>query len=370
MNSNISLGKIFGIEIKIHYSWFIIFFLIIYTLTNYFSQTQNWSYSASFLAGILTAIFLFASILFHELTHSYVGIKNKTPIRSISLFVFGGVAQMTKEPPGPFAEFKMAISGPLFSLFLFILFWILSKLPLGTYLPVIFSYLSIMNLILVLFNLIPAFPLDGGRVFRSIAWSGFKDLKKATFWASRISQGIAFLIIFLGFIWIFEGNLIQGVWFIFIGWFLIQAAELSFKQVLIKDSLSKIPVSEIMNRDIKVISPEQNLQEVKTDFFNFQQGGFPVAEKGKILGIVTVEDIRKVLKEDLNRKKVKEVMTPASRLITIKPADSAYEALDKMTKYNIGRLPVVDDGKLLGLITRASLLFVLSLIEEGDHDTR
>ena len=368
MNNSIYIGKILGIEIKIHYSWFIIFLLVVSTLSEFFSQTQGWSISVSIIIGAISALLIFASILSHEIAHSFIGIRNKVPIKSISLFVFGGVAQIGKEPSSPFVEFKMAISGPLFSLALAAVFWFLTKLPLGAYLPPLFAYLAITNFILVLFNLIPAFPLDGGRVFRSILWSGFKDLKRATFWASKISSGFAFLIIILGFLEILSKNYIGGIWLIFIGWFLIQAAEMSFRQVLVKQSLSKIKISEIMNREFKTLSPNKRLQDAKRDFFNFQQGGFPVVEKDKLVGIITVEDIRKVLEENLAIKKVKDVMTPISKLVTISPAGTAFDAVDKMTKYNIGRLPVVADGKLLGLVTRASLLFVLSLIEEGDHN--
>lgn len=361
MKEAISLGKIFGIEIKIHSSWFIIFFLVTFSLFSYFSTFYHFPFYLSLPLGLFGALFLFASILSHELCHSLIAQKEKIPTKSITLFVFGGVAQITKEPETPFVEFKISIFGPLSSFSLSLFFWLLSLIPISIYFQAVFGYLALINLILGLFNLVPAFPLDGGRIFRSILWARFKNIKKATKIASSVSQVFAFLLIAFGFYQILTGNFIGGLWMIFIGWFLIEAASFSFRQVVIKNVLSKIKVAEIIKKEVKTVKKDENLEDLALYFLQYPFEGFMVKEGQKIKGIITLADLQKIERELWKKTKAEEVMTKVSRIISIKPANTAYEALSKMLRYDIDRLPVIDDGKLLGLVERASIISALSL---------
>lgn len=363
MNGAIRIGKIIGIEIRIHYTWFIVFFLVVWSLAGYYfpHQFPEWGWVTNWTLGIIATILLFASVLFHELSHSYIGRRNNVVIKRITLFVFGGVAEMEEGPQKPSAEFKMAVAGPISSLFLAGIFWIITQFPLGVYVGTVSYYLFFINGILAIFNLLPAFPLDGGRILRSALWAKFHDIRKATMWAVSVSKFLALLLIFWGLAGIFFGNLIGGLWIAFIGWFIIQAAEASYKQLVLKGILSKVIVSDIMETEVPCVDPGISIQKIANDFFlQYKQGGFPVCDKETLLGMVTLEDVKKIPKESWPRVKVKEIMTKAKDLETVSPQDNAFDALMKMTKRKVGRLPVIKDGKFLGLVTRNSIIFTIS----------
>lgn len=357
------IGKILGIELRIHYSWFVIFLLVSFSLADQFQTVKNWPFSISFGLGLISSLLLFVSIFLHELTHSFFAQRAKIPIKSITLFVFGGVAQILKEPETPFVEFKISILGPFASLFLALLFFTFSRLPFGAYFQEVFFNLSSINLLLVGFNLIPAFPLDGGRIFRSILWALTKNLKKATRWSTLLSHFFAFLLILIGFIQIFRGNLIGGLWLSFIGWFLIQAAEISFRQVLIKETLSKIKVSEIMTKDLKTIEDDKTLDDCFSQFLYFGQSELFVCQKEEIIGIITLADLKKVPKEDWSKKIVASLMTPKSKFTSVSPSASAFSALRKMSQKQIEKLPVISKGKIVGLLTQACIILALRTME-------
>lgn len=366
MNHAIRLGKIIGIEIRIHYTWFIVFFLVVWSLAGHYfpHQFPEWGWVTNWTLGIVATILLFASVLFHELSHSYIGRRNNVVIKRITLFVFGGVAEMASQPQKPSAEFKMAIAGPISSLFLAGIFWVVTQFPLGVYVGTVSYYLFFINGILALFNLLPAFPLDGGRILRSALWAKFHDIRKATMWAVRISKFLALLLIFWGLAGIFFGNLVGGLWIAFIGWFIIQAAEASYKQLVLKGVLSGVLISDIMDTEVSCASPGISIQKIADDFFlQYKQGGFPICDKETLLGMVTLEDVKKIPKEKWPRVKVKEIMTKAKDLQTVSPKENAFDALMKMTKRNVGRLPVIKDGKFLGLVTRNSIIFTISFKE-------
>jgi Zn-dependent protease len=248
---SITIGKLSGITINIDYSWFFIFLLVTWSLAvNYFpSVFPDWSIAQSIAAGLITSLLFFASVLAHELGHSITAQKHGIPVSSITLLIFGGLASITREPERPGIEFKIAIAGPLTSIVLGIIFWVLYFfLPSPSFDGVakIAFWLGWMNLVLAAFNLLPGFPLDGGRVLRAIIWKVSKNPNKATQWVSNIGKAIAYLMIAAGIVLMFTGNIINGLWLAFIGWFLSNAASGSSRRVSVQHELQKYTVAELM----------------------------------------------------------------------------------------------------------------------------
>jgi Zn-dependent protease/predicted transcriptional regulator len=363
MHNSFSIGKIKNIEIKIHYSWFLILVLIIWSLAEFYfpSQYPDWGQWTYWVSASIAAFLLFFSVLFHEFSHSLVGRRSKIIVKSITLFVFGGVAEMLTEPKKPGAEFKMAAAGPIASFFLAGVFWIISRMPIGLTGAAISYYLFLINGILATFNLVPAFPLDGGRIFRSILWVKYRDLGRATRQAVKVSKLFVLFLIFWGIEMFFENNFLSGIWMMFLGWFLYQAAEGSLRGRLIEETLSRVKITEIMDTGFKSVDSKITLDKLADFFLLYKQGGFPVTENGKIAGMVTLEDIREVPRKKWSETKVNEIMTKVENLQILRLADNAYDAFLKMTNYDLGRLPVVDDGKIVGLVTRNSIIFVLAV---------
>jgi len=358
MNSDLirgswKIGRIMGIPIRVHYSWIIVFGLITWSLsTYYFPKAAPELPAASYwLKGVLAALLLFASVGFHELSHSYIAMKYKISIVSITLFIFGGVAQMKGEPPHPKAEFRIAIAGPLSSFLLAGLFYLFSTGTEGG-VRALFSYLAQINFIIAVFNLIPGFPMDGGRVLRSIVWQKSRDFFYATKKASGIGQKIALLFIFLGVFSIFAG-VPGGLWIMLIGWFIYMAAQTSFQQATLQEALSGIKVGDIMTTDIVYLKPNISIDEAVNDFFlRYGFGGFPVVDNGRFLGFVTLKEIKNIPREQWEKKAVSEIVVPHEKKREISPEASVTNALEVMIKENVGRLAVIEEGRILGLITR------------------
>lgn len=363
MSNSFCIGKIKDIEIRIHYSWFLIFFLIVWSLAEFYfpSQHPGWARLVYWISSAIAAFYLFLSIIFHELCHALIAKGSKIIVKSITLFVFGGVAEMTTEPKKPFYELKMAVAGPIASSFLAGVFWLASKSPIGLTGAAIAHYLFIINGLLAIFNLMPAFPLDGGRILRSVLWAFYRNLGQATRQAVRISKFFILFLILLGIKMFLEKNFLGGIWVVFISLFLFQAAEGSLKSRMIEETLSKVKITKIMDAGFKSVSPGLTLDELADFFLSHKQGGFPVTENGKLVGMITLEDLRETPREKWAKIKVKEVMTGLDNLQVLQVTENAYDAFLKMTNYDIGRLPVVDDGKLVGLVTRNSIILVLAL---------
>src|SRR5208283_89434 len=262
---NVPLGRILGIPIGLDYSWFVIFALLTWMLaTNYYpAEFKDWPLLLYWLMGAVTAVTLFVSVLLHELGHSAVALRYKIPVRSITLFLFGGVAQIGAEPPSAIAEFLIAAAGPLVSLALAVLFYAVQPLVAGIEpLLGLAKYLAYINLALVLFNLIPGYPLDGGRVFRAIVWSITGSMRRATLIAANVGRFFAFLLIFIGVWQIFTGNFGNGVWIAFIGWFLDNAASAQVHQVMFQSLLAGHKVSQAMSTHCATVSADLTLQEL------------------------------------------------------------------------------------------------------------
>jgi Zn-dependent protease/CBS domain-containing protein len=372
MNRSIYIGTIFGIPIKVNYSWFIVFFLVTWTLAqDYFPSVLPSSPTLSYwLISIVASLLLFATLLAHELSHSVIAIKNGLPIRGITLFVFGGVAQMSREPQSPEVEFKMAAAGPLCSFGLSLIFYIfaifLNRLHCPLIIVKLFDYLSFINLAVAIFNLIPGFPLDGGRILRAAIWSIMGDVKKATRVASTFGKMFAYFIMALGFFYLFYGVILSGIWLIFIGFFLQEAASTSYQQVALKNDLSGYKVRDIMAKDIISVSADISLLSLVDDyFFRFRFTSFPVTAGEDIVeGIVTIHSVKDIPKELWPETKVGQIMIPIDRSLVISADADAYEAMTMMAGNKSGRLMVISGGKLIGMISQRDILRLFEVKED------
>ena len=347
------IGTVMGIPIRVHFSWLIVFGLITWSLSTYYfpNAAPDLPTASYWTKGALAALLLFASVVFHELAHSFVAKKYKISIKSITLFVFGGVAQMLGEPPHPKAEFRIAIAGPLSSFLLSALFFFLSMNGAGG-IKALFSYLAQINLMIAVFNLIPGFPMDGGRVLKSAIWSKTKNFYYATQKASSIGRKIALFFIFFGIFSLFT-RMPGGLWLMLIGWFLYTAAQASYQQSTLQESLSGIKVKDIMVKDIVTLSSSMTVDEaVNAYFLRYGYGGFPVIEDGKFLGIVTLKEIKEVPRENWSKVKVSDVFVPHSTRWQVASEEDIMKALELMITEDKGRIAVTKNEGIIGLITR------------------
>ena len=362
LRGSLVLGAIRGIPIRIHFTWLIIFGLLSWSLASgYFPQRYpDLPITAYWIKAIIAALFLFGSVLVHELMHALMAQKLRVPIAGITLFALGGVSEMKQEPPSPSAEFLIAIVGPLASLVLAGFFWLvwraLERESPDPSFAAIALYLVGLNTVVAVFNLLPAFPLDGGRILRSIIWGITKNLKKATYLATRIGRAFAYLLITFGAVSLFVGAGFQGIWMALIGFFLLQGAQASYTQVVLKEALAGIAVRDIMVQKVMTVAPNLSVRELIQDYFlTYGYGGFPVVENGQVLGLVSLGDVKKVSPTDYDRLTVREVMTPLSERLTIAPEDDVSVAFQRMAEEELGRLVVMERGRMFGLVTKTGL---------------
>jgi Zn-dependent protease len=368
LTEGISIGKAFGIPLRLHYSWFIVFVLITWSLAYNFLQVySHWGLAISIVAGVITSLLFFGSVLAHELLHSLVARAAGIPIHSITLFIFGGVSQMVEEPKKPQVEFRMALAGPLTSLvlggiFLAIWYWLGD---LSEFVKAISFWLGWINIALAAFNLVPGFPLDGGRVLRSLIWWQSQDLRRATRIASNVGRAIGFLLILVGIALIFFGNWINGLWLAFIGWFLENAASSSYRQLALQDILKGHRVSELMTRDCPTIPPQITIQQlVNEQILTSGRRCFPVVQNDHVLGLITIHDIKGIPREQWHTKTAGEVMTHFANLKSVSPDEDLATVLKILTEQNINQLPVVKDDNIVGMIARDNLLSFISVRSE------
>ncbi|MFC1511218.1 site-2 protease family protein [Candidatus Margulisiibacteriota bacterium] len=375
MRKSFKLITLFDIPIEINFTWFIILGLVIFTLARgYFPFTNpELTPATHWLMAFLAAFLLFASLLAHELSHSLVAVKHQLPIHGITLFIFGGVAHMEKEPSSPKVEFWMAIAGPAMSFSLAAMFFLLSQFIYRLGLPTAFSsitnYVFILNVVVGVFNLIPGFPLDGGRVLRAVLWHFYKDLKKATAIASSLGKLFAFILIGFGFLNLFSGSFISGIWFIFIGLFLQEAAEVSYRQVLMRKMLSGVKVEALMTKDVITVPASITLDKlVDNYFFKFRHASFPVMEDDAILGLVTLHDIKEVAKFKWNQTPAREIMIPISHHLVITEQADAMDAMAKLANNGIHRALVIKDTKLIGILSQKDIMRLFEFKAEVEKD--
>ena len=373
MNGAINLGKIFGIQIRLHYSWFIIFALLVVSLVS-----PDWDSGFAWGIGIITCILFFASVVAHEMSHSLVGRANGIPVSSITMFIFGGMAMMTKEAARPGAEFKMAAAGPVCSAILgaiSLLIWMFA--PLHPLVATMFAWLMYMNFALAVFNLIPGFPLDGGRIFRAFLWRRSGDFRGATRLATRVGQGVAYVFIGGGIAIVilsqffpsqvpFGLNWFSGVWIAFIGWFLLNAAQSSYRQTEWREALRRFTASQVMTGGYPVVPPGVTLSRlVEEHIFPSAHRLFWVAgEEEKVAGVLPLDAVKKVPRDKWSMTAVRDIMKPLTQLDSVSPDTGALEVLEKMNATNADQVLVLAGGRIKGLVTRENLMGFLRVHSE------
>jgi len=370
---SLPIGKIFGISIRLHYSWFIIFALITWALAaNYFPAVHpTWSLTLKIGAGLITSLLFFGSVLLHELMHSLVALKEGIPIQSITLFILGGVSQMTSEPGSAKDEFRMAGAGPLSSLILGgIFFGIYFGLKgysneAAQFAAAIAYYLGLINVALGIFNLIPGFPLDGGRVLRSLIWWRNGNLKKATRISSNIGRVVGFILIFGGIWLIFTGNFFNGIWLALIGWFLESAALGSYRQMLVQDLLKGHTASDAMSRECTIVRPDISVDHLVNEIvLKTGRRCFPISSGSRVEGMITMDNVRSVPRDKWNSTTVRDAMTPMDKLKTVKPDEDLITVLQIMSQNDINQVPVIENNKVVGMVGRDNLINFMNTMAE------
>ncbi len=367
MKSSLRLIRIAGIDIGIHYSWLVIFVLLSVTLSvGVFPQLYpEWDTTTYWVVGILVTLLLFVSVLLHELAHSFVARARGIPVHSITLFILGGVSNIEEEPEEPKVEFSMAIVGPLSSLVLAGIFWGLLQLVEDRQSPVagVLTYLALINFVLAIFNLLPGYPLDGGRVLRSILWGRTGNLVMATNIAATVGQAMGWGLIAFGLLQLFVGN-VGGIWLAFIGWFLSTSADASRRDLTMREQLKGVRVSEVTGAGPEGISPDATIAELVSRVFRGEhRRAVPVCRDNQVLGIVTVTDVRELPRDQWERTSVRDIMT-REPLYSVSPRDDLNAAMSLITKHDVNQVLVMDDTTCAGLVNRADILNYLQLSQE------
>jgi Zn-dependent protease/CBS domain-containing protein len=368
MESSFRLGRIAGIEIGVHYTWLLAFGLVTWSLAhNMFPASYpRWDQRTYWLVAAIAALLLFGCVLVHELSHSFVARARGMPVAGITLFIFGGVSHIRGEAEKPGDEFWMALVGPLSSFGLAALAWLLLSAMGGGRSPLaaVLEYLAYVNVLLGVFNLIPGFPLDGGRVLRSLLWAVMHDLRRATRIATRIGQAVAYLFILGGIALSFQGALLNGIWLIFIGWFLLNAAEASYRQLAVP-RLQYRPVRALMQTRPVVVPVDLSVADLVEQYM-LGQGlrAVMVADDGRIAGLVSLTDVKKLPPDQWPGTPLRAVMTPSAHLVVVTPETSLQEALARLAERDVNQLPVVSEGSLVGMLSRADVIGFLQIYQD------
>ena len=365
MRPNITFGRLFGIEIGLHYSWFLIALLIVLSLTGQFSAThKEWGLGIIWSISILTALLFFAALLAHEMSHALVARSRGISTRSITLFALGGVASIEQEPRDPKTEFWVGIIGPISSAVIgtvclgiaWTAGWIPGATP-GTPVQAMLVWLGYINLLLAAFNMIPGFPLDGGRILRAVIWWITGNGARSTRLAARIGQFVALCFIAVGIFRFFGGEGFGGLWIAFIGWFLMQAAGASVMQTQLTTDLTGVRVSDVMSRDCAMVNGRWNLQTfVDEELLRSGRRCFLVDMDGDVVGLITPHEIKAVERQRWPYTTVADVMLPIDQVHTVTPSTPVMEALETMGRDDVNQLPVMSNHHVEGVITRGNVL--------------
>ncbi len=392
MRRGFQIGKLFGIKIRVDWSWLLIFLLVTWNMSTAFGNLHDtWSTGLRWGLAVVAALLFFASVLAHEMAHSLIAQAQGVPVRSITLFLFGGVSDIQEEPDSPSGEFWMAILGPITSLVIGTVLTLAVAVTAGLQLssatsamqsleqlgPIstMFMWLGSINITLGIFNLIPGFPLDGGRVLRSILWAIIGDLRRATRWASYVGQAIAWLMILGGIsmtfgasIPFFGSGVSSGLWLIFIGWFLNSASSKSYRRVVIQDILEDVQVTQMMCKNPPTVAPDVSVHTlINEHIMKSDDHAFPVLEDGDLIGLVTLDDVRSVRNSERESKSVRQIMTPADQLSTLNVSDDAGDAFMSLAHRDVRQLPVLNErSELQGLLRRRDVVKWLQLHSELD----
>jgi Zn-dependent protease/predicted transcriptional regulator len=372
LRSQIKLGRVFGIEIGLHYSWFLIALLIVYSLTSQFrASNPGWGDQVILIMAIATAILFFVSLLLHELAHSLVATSHGLPVREITLFALGGVSQIEKNPTSAKLEFWMAFVGPLTSMVIGGVCVALARVigqPKTDPWTAMLLWLGYINFTLGVFNLIPGYPLDGGRVLRAIIWWKTGNANRSTRLAAKTGQVVAFGFIAVGIYEFFSGAGFSGLWIAFIGWFLLQAAKESDMQVGLSDALKGVRVADVMTRDCTTVEGWLNVQNfVEEKLLHTGQRCFVVMDKGEVAGLVTPHEVKQVERAKWPYTTLHDIMRPLEDLQSVAPDAPLMSALEAMSRLDVNQLPVISNHHLEGVLSRANVLGYLQTHAELRH---
>ena len=379
--SGFRIGKLFGIQIRIDWSWLLIFALVSWSLAVSFGQAhQNWTLAGQWGVAVLASLLFFGSVLAHELAHSLVARARGVPIRNITLYLFGGVSNIQREPKSPFGELIITVVGPLVSLILGAFFLIMgagyfsfSNITIANSgllsqtgpVTTILLWLGSVNILVGLFNLIPGFPLDGGRIVRSLLWKLTNDLRKATQWASGLGQIVAWMIIFSGIAMLFGfqipvlgAGFFNGIWLILIGWFLQNAAVNSYRRIVIQDILEDISVEQVMSTQVPTVAANISVENLIDNYImKTDNRAFIVYDGDRSVGLVTIDDVSNVAPNARALTIVEDIMTPSEKLEVISPNEEASDAFYSLQEKNIRQLPVVTgNNAIVGLLRRKDII--------------
>jgi Zn-dependent protease/predicted transcriptional regulator len=364
----IHLFTILGFDVSIDFTWLFLAVLVTWSLARGLFPVWfgNYSTATYWWMGAAGALGLFLSIVFHEFWHSIVARRFGLPMKGITLFIFGGVAEMEEEPENAKTELLMAIAGPLSSVVLGGIFLLIFKLGTATGWPEpvngVLVYLGWLNLVLAVFNMLPAFPLDGGRVLRSILWFARGNLRWATRVASAVGSGFGMFLIVLGLLSFISGGFITGIWYFLIGLFIRAAALTSYRQVLVRNALSGETIAHFMQPDPVTVPPSTSIRDlVDNYFYRYHYKMFPVADDGTLTGCISSSEVKNIPREQWNSLRVQDVLVPCSVDTTVSPGTDAMKALSLMNRTGRSRLMVVDGDHLVGVITLKDMLKFLNL---------
>ncbi len=365
------IATVFDIPIKIDPSWLFIIVLLSWTLGHgYFPRMYMGLEPAVYwLLGVAAALLLFFSVLLHELGHALMAKKSGTAVGGITLFMFGGVSELAEEPKTAGGEFKITVAGWLVSGVLAVVFLGLSRLFSGQteqsfIMVALLQYLALANGVLFVFNAIPGFPLDGGRMLRAALWKFTGSLRKATYWASSVGAGFGTLLIVFGLVHFFYGQMLAGVWYALIGMFLRSAAKASYQQVLVRRALEGVPIEDLMTSHVVTAPPDASLSGlVDSHFMKYHFHSLPVLRDGQLLGLLTMRDIKEVAEEDRSRVTAADLVEgkPDKMPPILSPEDDAMDAMAALTASGWGRAPVLQDGQLVGIVSRRDLMHFLAV---------
>jgi len=374
-NRKLKLFRLFGFEVGIDATWIVLAILVAWSLsTGYFPfKFQNLSTRQYWIMGIIGAVGLFVSIVAHEFCHSLVARRTGVPMKGITLFIFGGVAEMNAEPRSARDEFLIAVVGPISSFVMAAIFYGLNRLGQTAGWPTtiggVMGYLGMINVILAVFNLVPAFPLDGGRILRAALWAWKGNLRWATRLASQFGEGFGLLLIALGVLRVLVGYFVGGMWFFLIGLFIRNAAKMSYQQLLTRRTLEGESLQRFMNQDPVTVSPETSVTQLVEDYiYRYHHKLFPVVDGNRLIGCITTRQVKQIPRDRWSETTVGEAAEKCSDENTIEPETDAVKALARMHRNSAGRLMEVKDGRLLGIIALKDLLNFLSMKIELEED--
>lgn len=363
------VARIFGIDIEIHFSWLVILGILAWALAEGFFPTQyeGWATSTYWVVGVIAAVLLFLTVLIHELAHAVVAIRKGLDVPRITLFIFGGVSHLGRQPRTAGEEFFISAAGPVTSILVAVVTGAFAYFfsTRNEQAEAVFTYLAFVNVLLAIFNTLPGFPLDGGRVLRSIVWKKTGSFRRATRVAGSVGQAFGYGIIVLGMLLLFTGNAFNGIWFALIGWFLLTAARGESESLQLDAMLAGLTARDVMREEWVNVSPAASIQDVVDDYMlSGAERVVIVAREGAVLGLVTVSDIRKVPRDEWRNTPAQRVMTSREQVVTVSPVARAVEVLRLLAEKSLNQVPVIEEGRMIGLVTRRELVDRVRLTEQ------